>query len=67
MPSIKVTGMSCGHCKATVEKALSALPGVEKATVDLSAGTVTWTEKPGQSVDLNKIRESISKLGFSAE
>jgi Cu2+-exporting ATPase/Cu+-exporting ATPase len=36
---IAVTGMSCGHCAATVEKALLAVPGVEKARVDLASGT----------------------------
>lgn len=67
MPSIKVTGMSCNHCKEAVEKALAALPGVEKASVDLMAKTATWTEKAGQSVDLAAVKDSINKLGFSAE
>jgi len=31
-----VEGMSCGHCKAAVEKALKAVDGVENAVVDLS-------------------------------
>ena len=35
----KIKGMSCGHCKASVEKNLSRLPGVESVTVDLSEGT----------------------------
>ncbi|MDR1019623.1 MAG: cation transporter [Synergistaceae bacterium] len=38
--TIKIEGMSCQHCSAAVEKALSALPGVS-ATVDLDAGTAT--------------------------
>lgn len=38
---IIVEGMSCGHCKAAVEKAVSALPGVELADVDLAAKTLT--------------------------
>jgi copper chaperone CopZ len=36
---MKIEGMSCGHCKAAVEKALSAIPGVS-ASVDLDAGSV---------------------------
>lgn len=32
---IKIEGMSCGHCKAAVEKALKAVTGVETAVVDL--------------------------------
>ena len=32
---LQVEGMSCNHCKATVEKALQAVPGVTAATVSL--------------------------------
>ncbi|MCH5286839.1 MAG: heavy-metal-associated domain-containing protein [Christensenellaceae bacterium] len=38
-----VEGMMCNHCKATVEKALSGVPGVTAATVDLEAKTATVT------------------------
>jgi copper chaperone CopZ len=37
---IKIEGMSCSHCSAAVEKALSALSGVS-AKVDLKAGVAT--------------------------
>jgi copper chaperone len=30
MIELKVTGMTCGHCEAAVEKALAAVPGVER-------------------------------------
>ncbi|SCM81188.1 Copper chaperone CopZ [uncultured Sporomusa sp.] len=32
---LKIEGMSCGHCKMSVEKALQAIPGVVSASVDL--------------------------------
>lgn len=38
-----VEGMMCNHCKKSVEKALSALDGVELAVVDLEAKTATVT------------------------
>lgn len=38
---IKVGGMMCTHCKAAVEKACKAVPGVTDATVDLQEKTVT--------------------------
>lgn len=31
-----IDGMTCGHCKARVEKALSGIEGVLSATVDLA-------------------------------
>ncbi|MCM0759534.1 cation transporter [Sporomusa sphaeroides DSM 2875] len=33
---LKIEGMSCGHCKMSVEKALQAIPGVVSASVDLA-------------------------------
>ena len=43
---LTVEGMSCGHCKAAVEKALKAVDGVKNAVVDL--------EKKSANVTLNK-------------
>ena len=36
----RVGGMSCNHCKASVEKNLALLPSVTAVEVDLTAGTV---------------------------
>lgn len=38
--TLVIEGMMCAHCKAHVEKALNALPGIT-ATVNLEAGTAT--------------------------
>lgn len=40
---ILVEGMMCNHCKASVEKVLSAVPGVSAVTVDLEAKTAAVT------------------------
>lgn len=40
---LTVEGMSCGHCKAAVEKALKSVNGVENAVVDLSSKTADVT------------------------
>jgi copper chaperone len=39
--SLKVEGMSCGHCKMAVEKALRTIEGVSGVQVDLAAKRVT--------------------------
>ena len=39
--TVRVGGMSCGHCSAQVEKVLAALDGVLAATVDLEAELAT--------------------------
>lgn len=59
---IKVTGMSCGHCKLRVEKALEgmgykAVVQLEKGEADVDAGE----DKRSQIV------EAIEDLGFGAE
>ena len=35
---LTIKGMTCGHCEATVKKALEALPGVESALVSHEKG-----------------------------
>ncbi len=40
---LKVEGMMCQHCKARVEKALSAVEGVASCAVDLDAKTAACT------------------------
>jgi Cu2+-exporting ATPase len=41
--TLKVEGMMCGHCEARVKKALEAVPGVESAVADHTAGTAVVT------------------------
>lgn len=55
-----VKGMACAHCKATVEKSLSALPGVESVEVNLADGTATVHGDASADSVLN----AISLAGF---
>ena len=41
--TISIEGMMCGHCEATVKKALEALSGVEDAEVSHTEGTAVVT------------------------
>lgn len=61
--TIIVKGMSCGHCKAMVEKNLAKLPGVDNVTVDLASGETRITGE----VDGDAVRKVIDELGFSVE
>jgi copper chaperone len=38
---LKISGMTCNHCKMKVEKALRTLDGVESVQVDLNTGQAT--------------------------
>lgn len=40
---LAIPGMTCGGCAGAVSRALSAVPGVVEARVDLAGGRVTVT------------------------
>lgn len=50
--TIKIEGMMCGHCEATVKKALEALPQVDAAEVSHTAGTAVVTLNADVSDDV---------------
>lgn len=60
---ITVSGMTCGHCQAMVEKNLSKLDGVEAVTVDLASGKTSIQGTP----DSKEVRAVIEDLGFKIE
>ena len=41
--TMKINGMMCGHCEATVKKALESLDQVTEAVVSHEAGTAVVT------------------------
>lgn len=62
MASITVKGMSCNHCKASVQETLSKLEGVEDVQVDLQSGKVDYKET--SPVEVDTLRKAIEKIGF---
>ncbi|MEF2143958.1 MAG: cation transporter [Desulfovibrionaceae bacterium] len=62
--TIKVKGMSCGHCSDAVTKAIETVDGIEKVAVDLGTGRVTYSPA---SVDEAKVRASVEKAGYEVE
>lgn len=61
---LKVEGMSCGHCKAAVEKSLKGVSGVKDAEVDLLKKTVTVSFEAGK-VNEKQLAEVIDEAGYS--
>ena len=56
--TVKIEGMMCNHCEATVKKALEALDGVEKADVSHEKGTAVLTlDKAVADGDIKKAIE----------
>lgn len=57
-----VEGMSCGHCKAAVEKALKGIDGVENAVVDLNNKTAEVTLNKDINNDI--LSNSVTEAGY---
>jgi len=63
--TIKVEGMKCAKCSASVTKALKATEGVEAAEVSSEKGEAV-IKYDDQKLDETKLREVINKTGFKA-
>ncbi len=62
MPTIKVKGMSCQHCVASVTKALSEIEEITDVQVSLEKGEATFNEN--NPVPEQTIKDAISGIGF---
>lgn len=60
MDKYKVTGMSCAACSARVEKAVSAVDGVDKCAVNLLTNSMTVE---GSATE-ESIRRAVEKAGY---
>ncbi|TWD57710.1 Cu+-exporting ATPase [Agrobacterium vitis] len=61
--TIAIDGMSCASCVRRVEKAISSVPGVESASVNLATekASVRFVEKP----ELENVLSAITKAGYT--
>lgn len=59
----KIGGMSCNHCKMSVEKAIKSLENVEDCTVDLGKNIAIVTGKP----DDDNVKNAVEEIGFKFE
>ena len=60
----QVTGMTCAACSARVEKVTGAVPGVEKAEVNLLAGTMQVEAESAAVADA--IIQAVEQAGYQA-
>jgi len=64
--SLKISGMSCASCAATIEKALRKLDGVKSANVNFATERATVEYHP-EIVSILDLREAIQKAGYKVE
>lgn len=55
---LAVSGMSCGGCVNSVERALLRVPGVERAVVDLAAGQAVVEGNVSTEALVNAVQEA---------
>ena len=63
--TIKVTGMTCSGCVASVERVLRALGGVDTVEVSLDRGEATVGYDSGR-VSRDELRAAIEDAGYDA-
>ncbi len=64
--TLKIAGMTCGHCVASVTEELQGVPGVSHVKVDLSAGgTSTATITTSTPVDHSLLTEAVAEAGYT--
>jgi len=58
---VKVSGMTCNHCKANVENNLSNIQGIENIEIDLESGKVKMT---GDDINLDEVKSKVEGIGY---
>lgn len=58
-----VTGMTCGHCVASVTEEVNEITGVENVDIDLATGSVTITSS--QPLEDDAVRAAVEEAGYA--
>ena len=61
--TLKITGMMCGHCEATVRKTLEAIPGVSAAAVSHESGVAVVTLSA--PVEDTTLKTAVEEKGYT--
>ena len=62
---LKVPDATCGHCKSTIEGAVSALRGVQAAELDLASKVLRVTHDDSSAPD--DVAQAVAEAGYSPE
>jgi copper chaperone len=64
--TLKVSGMSCGHCKEAVERSIGVLPGVSKVEATVKERKVDISYIPSEA-NLDDIIQAVKDAGYDVE
>lgn len=64
--TLKIAGMTCGHCVASVQEEIGELDGVTAVDVDLTAGGVSTATVTSESeLDPAQLRAAVEDAGYT--
>ena len=63
--TLAIDGMSCGHCVASVQKALAGVSGLTDAQVSVGKATFTAMDGASERVTADAVK-AIERVGFGA-
>jgi copper chaperone len=63
---LRITGMTCGHCQAKVEKALKGIGGVYTAVIDLPDGEAE-VDFNDDTVTTDQLVAAVANAGYGAK
>lgn len=63
--TVKIAGMTCPACAASVEGRLKKLKAVDSVDVNISKGTATLTVKDGQGLDDIAVTQAVKDAGYT--
>ncbi|MBN2694426.1 SO_0444 family Cu/Zn efflux transporter [bacterium] len=58
---LNVIGMTCNHCRMSVEREISKVSGVSSVSANHKTGLVKFS---GENVDISIIRKNLNEIGF---
>lgn len=58
-----VTGMTCGHCVASVKEEVAEIPGVQAVEVDLASGALDITSET--ALDRTVVEAAVREAGYA--
>lgn len=61
--TLRIEGMSCGHCLNAVNRALRSIPGVEIGSVQMGRAELRYDES---AVDPVRIAAAVTDAGYRA-
>lgn len=66
--TIKIDGMSCGHCVASVRKALEGIEGITVNAVEIGSASITCDlDLVEQGAITEAVAEAIDDAGFTLQ